>query len=213
MSDTPTPYIDKAYILKHIKQSELDKLCKEDDIQGIADDASTSVTLKDAAAAWTASQFINYTVMIIAGTGNGQSRVISANTTNILTVPAWATTPDHTSKYKILGKVNDDYLTQAVATADSFIDGYLKKVVTSLPLESPSESIKQCAYNITIYNLHDRIQYMDIPAWVSEKYKSTISFLKDISNGNADIGDLPDDILNSQIYYQSEDPYFDRGAF
>ena len=189
-------YIDKDYVLKHIKQAELDKLCKEDDVSGIVDDASTSTTLKDAAAAWTADQYINYTVTITSGKGANQSRVISDNSTNILTIPAWTTTPDHTSKYTITGKVNYDFLSQAILTADSFVNGYLKKAVITLPLETPPESIKQCSYNIAIFNLHDRIQYSDIPEWVKTKYDETMKFLKDISNGNADIGDAPEAILN-----------------
>ena len=214
MADTPTYYIDKAYVLKRIKQAELDKLCKEDDVSGICDDASTSTTLKDAAAAWDTDQFKGYTVTITSGKDAGQSRVIASNTANVLTVPAWTTAaPDHTSKYSIVGKVNYDFLTEAFATADSFINGYLKRIISELPLETPPESIKQCSYNITIYNLHDRIQYMDIPKWVQTKYDATIKFLKDVSAGNADISDIDDSILTSQIYFQSEDPLMDRSIF
>lgn len=207
-------YIDKAYVLKHIKQAELDKLCKEDDVSGICDDASTLTTLKDAAAAWTADQFIGYTVTITSGKSSGQSRVISDNTTNILTVPAWTTAaPDHTSKYTIIGKVNYDFLDQAIATADSFVNGYLKKVMSTLPVTTPNDAIKQCSYNIAIFNLHDRIQYMDIPEWVKTKYEKTMQFLKDVSNGNADLSDISDDILNTQIHYDSEVPIMHRGTF
>mgnify|MGYP006995906754 FL=1 len=47
-------------------------------------------------------------VRIVSGTGIGQTRTISSNTTNTLTVPAWTVTPDATSTYEITG--NDDFL-------------------------------------------------------------------------------------------------------
>jgi hypothetical protein len=46
-----------------------------------------------------------YTVRITAGTGAGQERMVSSNTTGsnaVLTVPAWSVTPDSTSVYLLL---------------------------------------------------------------------------------------------------------------
>ena len=139
-------YIDKDYVLNHIKQSMLDKLCKEDN-----------------------------------------------------------------------GSVNYDKLTGlggAIDSADSIINGYLKKVVTNLPLTAPPPSIQLCSFNISIYNLFSNSDaYMDIPQFVRDKYKDSIAFLTAVSNGDADIGDVPDTILVSQIYFTSEDKFFDRGTF
>jgi len=66
----------------------------------------TSTTLQDTTKtgpkAWTANQWAGLVVRITAGTGAGQTRTVSSNTTNTLTVsPAWITTPDGTSKYII----------------------------------------------------------------------------------------------------------------
>ena len=70
--------------------------------------AATGTTVSDSGAAWTASQFINMQVRITQGTGAGQVRTITANTSTQLTVATWTVTPDATSKIEIAG--NDDYL-------------------------------------------------------------------------------------------------------
>src|SRR2546430_1966546 len=57
---------------------------------------------KASTTAWSAKQWIGRPVAITAGTGVGQTRTVSSNTTNTLTVsPAWTTTPDGTSQYDI----------------------------------------------------------------------------------------------------------------
>src|SRR3989449_1033239 len=66
----------------------------------------TSTTLQDTTKsgtnAWTINQWANRLVTITAGAGAGQTSTVMSNTTNTLTVsPAWATTPDGTSKYVI----------------------------------------------------------------------------------------------------------------
>lgn len=76
---------------------------------GTSSGTNTSTTLNDTAKAWTASMWINSQIRITAGTGKGQVRKVSANTTNGLTVSAaWTVTPDATSVYAIEG--DDDAL-------------------------------------------------------------------------------------------------------
>jgi hypothetical protein len=70
--------------------------------------SATTTTLVNSAKTWTASQWINYQVRIVSGTGIGQVRTITANTGTTLTVATWTTTPDATSVYEITG--NDDFL-------------------------------------------------------------------------------------------------------
>jgi len=70
--------------------------------------AATGTTLTNSAESWTSNQWTNYQVRILAGTGMGQTRIISSNTGTQLTVPAWTTTPDTTSVYVI--EPNEDYL-------------------------------------------------------------------------------------------------------
>ena len=70
--------------------------------------SATATTLTVAGTPWAASQWINAQVRITGGTGAGQIRTITANTTSGLTVATWTVTPDATSTYSIEG--NDDFL-------------------------------------------------------------------------------------------------------
>jgi len=72
-------------------------------------DVSSATTIGLTTKAWAVSQWINYQVRIISGTGIGQIRVITANTATTLTVDTWTTTPDATSDFVIEGDVNAIY--------------------------------------------------------------------------------------------------------
>ena len=63
--------------------------------------SGSSTTLVDTGIGWTASRFINAWVKIIGGTGKGQKRKITGNTTDTLTVATWNINPDSTSRYVI----------------------------------------------------------------------------------------------------------------
>lgn len=69
--------------------------------RGTATDATTT-TLEDSAQSWTADELIGMEIALYDGTGAGQYRTISGNTTDTVTVSvAWETTPDTTTKYII----------------------------------------------------------------------------------------------------------------
>lgn len=70
--------------------------------------SATATTLVNSAKAWATSQWVNYQVRIVSGTGAGQIRTITANDATSVTVATWTTTPDNTSVYSIEG--NDDFL-------------------------------------------------------------------------------------------------------
>jgi hypothetical protein len=70
--------------------------------------SATGTTLVNSAKTWAASQWINFQVRIVSGTGAGQIRTITANDGTSLTVAAWTVTPDATSVYSIEG--NDDFI-------------------------------------------------------------------------------------------------------
>lgn len=77
---------------------------------GTAQVGSTSTTIKLAAGSSSVTDyFANSTVCIVSGTGAGQTpKRITAydGTTKVATVDsAWATTPDATSKYQIIGRI------------------------------------------------------------------------------------------------------------
>ncbi|RLF25311.1 MAG: hypothetical protein DRN01_06540, partial [Thermoplasmata archaeon] len=65
--------------------------------------SSTATTLVDTSKDWENDVWLGDIVIIIAGTGKGQVRTISSNTSDTLTVSsAWTTNPDTTSEYIIL---------------------------------------------------------------------------------------------------------------
>jgi len=69
---------------------------------GTAAGTQSSTTLQDTSKNWALNAFAGSSVKITGGTGAGQVRTITANTSNTLYVtPAWATTPDATSTYAI----------------------------------------------------------------------------------------------------------------
>jgi hypothetical protein len=70
--------------------------------------SATGTTLVNSAKTWATNQWANYQVRIVSGTGAGQIRSITSNTSTTLTIPTWTTTPDATSVYSIEG--NDDFL-------------------------------------------------------------------------------------------------------
>lgn len=61
---------------------------------GTATGTQTSTTLQDTSQSWTVNQFAGHIVKLSGGTGSGQWRTISSNTSDTLTVAsAWGTTP------------------------------------------------------------------------------------------------------------------------
>ena len=65
--------------------------------------SATATTLVDTTKNWRNNQYQNCRVRIVAGTGEGNDVVITANTANTLTVASWnVATPDATSKYEIM---------------------------------------------------------------------------------------------------------------
>ena len=64
---------------------------------------STTSVLSDSTKNWITNQYVGTKVKIIAGTGIGQERFVTANTSTTLTVDAVWTTTDATSVYEIRG--------------------------------------------------------------------------------------------------------------
>lgn len=73
--------------------------------------AGGASTLTDSTQTWTANRWANYAVRILYGTGMGQVLPILSNTSTALTVvKPWATAPDNTSVYEIIGDGDKAYL-------------------------------------------------------------------------------------------------------
>lgn len=79
----------------------------EGNVSGMASSA-TGTTLVHTGKTWTVNQWAKSQVRIVEGTGVGQVRNITSNTADTLTVPAWGTNPDATSRYVI--EPSDDYM-------------------------------------------------------------------------------------------------------
>lgn len=112
---------------------------------------------------------------------------------------------------------SNDILTEAIATADSIIDSYLQGRIEDLPLDDPPKSIVQCSCDIVIYNLHSRIQYIDIPEWINQRYLACMKWLSDISKGlaNIDTSTLTESETESGgvSYGNDRDTVFGSGTF
>jgi hypothetical protein len=96
-------------------------------------DITSSTTIGDTTpegGTWTTNQFVGQFVEIIGGTGIGQTRQITANTTTTLTVtPAWSTTPDATSDFEINSEQlygGTNVVTAIGATDTNFLGRYRK---------------------------------------------------------------------------------------
>ncbi len=102
----------------------------------------------------------------------------------------------------------------AIADADSLINGYLRNVIVTLPLLPVPASIKACSVDITIFNLHARIQYDDIPQFWKDRYDSKIAFLKDISKGIVGLDQtVPSSNESSSVDVNQNDNVFGRSTF
>src|SRR2546428_4510951 len=114
---------------------------------GYSSRGNTITTLHDTRKTWSASSFItSYTVRIISGTGAGQARSISANSSNQLTVSsAWATPPDSSSFYVITRKkaftrtsTSDNVLRY---TAGGSVNQPLANLITSHTFSQPDANM------------------------------------------------------------------------
>lgn len=102
-----------------------------------------------------------------------------------------------------------DILNEAIAAADSIIDGYLKNAVKTLPMEDPPEAIVDCSANIAIFILHSRIQYHNIPQFWKERYDICISYLRDVSKGLANL----DKTIDKDEQQDSIKTYYNTNVF
>jgi len=110
--------------------------------------------------------------------------------------------------------INNDEtnLTSAIKAADSLIDSYLRNQISELPLTTVPEIISQLSYDIAVFYLHDRIQYIDVPERVRDKYEAAINFLKDISGGKVQIG-IIEEKQKSNVESGSNKPIMRRDMF
>ena len=99
-------------------------ISEQDTIDSGTATGGSSTTLEDTGKSWASNAYAHYFVRIIDGTGAGQSREISSNTSTELTVStAWDTTPSTDSVYQISSSLldfgfEDIYYEESVGTGD-----------------------------------------------------------------------------------------------
>ena len=111
----------------------------------------------------------------------------------------------------ILTGGSENKLNEKIKASDSMIDSYLRSKITALPLTDPPDSIKQISYDITIYNLHDRVQFNDIPDWVKDKYIAAIDYLNKIASGKVTlIPEISQTNVETTVLVGGDDPVMTR---
>lgn len=80
------------------------------------------------------------------------------------------------------------YITEAIASADSEIDGYCS-VKYSVPFATVPAIIKKVSADLAIYNLYAR-RVETMPEVRADSRKNSIALLKDISRGLVKLGEL-----------------------
>ncbi|MDZ7831633.1 MAG: DUF1320 domain-containing protein [Desulfobacterales bacterium] len=110
------------------------------------------------------------------------------------------------------GSVDDDVVTRAIADADAEIDGYCGKKY-EVPFSPVPDLIRKFSVVIAIKNLFARRR--GAPDSRRQDYEDAIKFLKEVSKGNATLGeDDPADVPQSSHApeIESADRIFDRDS-
>ena len=119
---------------------------EEDSDVGVSTGSNTNTTLNDTTKSWTTNKWQDKTVAIVDGTGKGQIRTTSSNTSNKLTVSSnWTTVPDATSVYHIdvenkgFSRTSDDNILRY--TKGGSVNQPFTENITSLTLTADDTNI------------------------------------------------------------------------
>lgn len=119
--------------------------------------SSTSSILTDSTKAYVVNSLVGQILWIYSGTGSGQARTILSNTATAITVEsAYSTTPDNTSKYRIIHTATEANISDAIDGNDKsslFVDKYPIRILQSLSIDGTSITPANCF----IYNKTGRI--------------------------------------------------------
>jgi len=81
--------------------------------------------------------------------------------------------------------IDDDVMNDALADADSTINGYLQAAGLTVPLPAPPRSVVKCACVLARYNL-----FKDkATAQVRQDYEDQIAWLQNVAKGLVQLGD------------------------
>jgi hypothetical protein len=200
---TTTPYSTSTFIVEPgLGHSETDMNTLKVGLAAAA--TSTSITL-DSDASAVDDYYNNDVVVIDAGTGEGQERVITDynGTTKVATVdPAWTTTPDTTSEYVV--EASHPYINSDLATIDSNVDAIL--VDTGTTLDTKINDIQGATFNTSTDSL-EAIRDRGDSAWITGGAGSnpatlqttTIATLSSQTSFTLTAGSSDDDAYNGML--------------
>jgi len=106
--------------------------------------SATSTTITETSAGWTADAYIDEYVWVYEGVGVGQVRLITDNDTDTLTVSAWTTNPDNTSKFRIIHTGTEAHIVEELRDGDDtneiFLDNSPLRVLEQVVVDSVTAS-------------------------------------------------------------------------
>lgn len=100
-----------------------------------------------------------------------------------------------------LGSINVARITQAIASADTLIESYLRGK-HQVPLTTALDRMRQLSIDFTIFFLYKRRREFDMPQSVDDDYMRNVSYLKSIAKGEI-LLDTPTDIPNTGLIIQT----------
>lgn len=90
------------------------------------------------------------------------------------------------------GSVNEAVVDKAIAESSNVIDSYIGKRF-KLPLPGIPSVLRTICIDLSIYNLYERVTELNVSDGMQLRYKNAVSLLKDIADGKASIGDVPEE--------------------
>lgn len=91
------------------------------------------------------------------------------------------------------GSVNEVVVDKAIAESSNVIDAYIGKRF-KLPLPGIPSVLRTICIDLSIYNLYERVTELNVSDGMQLRYKNAVSLLKDIADGKASIGDVPEEV-------------------
>ena len=110
-----------------------------------------------------------------------------------------------------ISQSKDDNIISAILKADEFVDGYLQSQYNTLPISPVPETLKDASASIAIYKLYFAVSPNMIPEKISELYKNTLNWLKDVARGTIRLQPkLPDAQIETTIINEGYEPRMSR---
>ena len=172
-TDTATATVDE-FILQ--AQGIVDRLTNTTywnlDNSGTAS-AGAATTLTDGTKTYVVDAYTDMYLWITGGTGIGQIRKITSNTSTVITVTAaWTTNPDSTSQYRVNSTGTDPYIYQELRDGDNndtlFLDKYplilLEAVESNAVTITPSNIYQYPKQGKLVLNTNAGVSY-----WTAKK--------------------------------------------